>query len=233
MIIDGKKVDSLSGATFDVTAPATGKVIESVPKATAEDIDLAVTAAVKGQKEWAKIPVSQRAQVMYKFIHIVEENKEMLAQTLSAENGKPINEARAEIGNISIAFAAFAEQAKHYYGTIIPPGTEAGQQSTMQLVTREPIGVVACIIPFNFPCDLYDQKVAPALMMGNAAIVLPSSDNPLTLMKLTEMLVEAGVPNGVVQCLTAPGAVKDAAVTDPRVHLVTLTGSTEVGIGTA
>lgn len=101
MIIDGKKVDSLSGATFDVTAPATGKVIESVPKATAEDIDLAVTAAVKGQKEWAKIPVSQRAQVMYKFIHIVEENKEMLAQTLSAENGKPINEARAEIGNIS------------------------------------------------------------------------------------------------------------------------------------
>lgn len=109
MIIDGKKVDSLSGATFDVTAPATGKVIESVPKATAEDIDLAVTAAVKGQKEWAKIPVSQRAQVIYKFIHIVEENKEMLAQTLSAENGKPINEARAEIGNISIAFAAFAE----------------------------------------------------------------------------------------------------------------------------
>ena len=101
------------------------------------------------------------------------------------------------------------------------------------MVTREPIGVVACIIPFNFPCDLYDQKVAPALMMGNAAIVLPSSDNPLTLMKLTEMLVEAGVPNGVIQCLTAPGAVKDAAVTDPRVHLVTLTGSTEVGIGTA
>ena len=93
--------------------------------------------------------------------------------------------------------------------------------------------MVACIIPFNFPCDLYDQKVAPALMMGNAAIVLPSSDNPLTLMKLTEMLVEAGVPNGVIQCLTAPGAVKDAAVTDPRVHLVTLTGSTEVGIGTA
>lgn len=77
------------------------------------------------------------------------------------------------------------------------------------------------------------RKSLRLLMMGNAAIVLPSSDNPLTLMRLTEMLVEAGVPNGVVQCLTAPGAVKDAAVTDPRVHLVTLTGSTEVGIGTA
>ena len=233
MIIDGKKVDSLSGETFDVINPATGKVIESVPKATAEDIELAVTAAVKGQKEWAKTSVTQRADILHRFVEIVEQNKEMLAQTLCAENGKPITEARAEIGNISIAFPAFAEHAKHFYGTLIPQGTEAGQETTLQLVTREPIGVVACIIPFNFPCDLYDQKVAPALMMGNAAIVLPSSDNPLTLMKLTEMLVEAGVPNGVIQCLTAPGAVKDAAVTDPRVHLVTLTGSTEVGIGTA
>ena len=109
-----------------------------------------------------------------------------------------------------------------YYGSIIPQGQEQGQDTNLQLVTREPIGVVACIIPFNFPCDLYDQKVAPALMMGNAAIVLPSSDNPLTLMKLTEMLVEAGVPGGVIQCLTAPGSVKSAAVTDSRVHLLSL-----------
>ncbi len=233
MIIDGKKVDSVSKETFDVIAPATGKVVDSVPKATAEDIEKAVTAAVKGQKEWEKFSVTERADVLYKFIDIVELNKESLAQTLCAENGKPITEARAEIGNIKIAFRAFAEHAKHYYGSIIPPGTEAGQENHIQMVTREPIGVVACIIPFNFPCDLYDQKVAPALMMGNAAIVLPSSDNPLTLMRLTEILVEAGVPDGAIQCLTAPGAVKDAAVSDPRVHLVTLTGSTEVGIGTA
>lgn len=233
MIIDGKKVDSVSKETFDVIAPATGIVVDNVPKATAEDIEKAVTAAVKGQKEWEKFSVTERADVLYKFIDIVELNKESLAQTLCAENGKPITEARAEIGNIKIAFRAFAEHAKHYYGSIIPPGTEAGQENHIQMVTREPIGVVACIIPFNFPCDLYDQKVAPALMMGNAAIVLPSSDNPLTLMRLTEMLVEAGVPDGAIQCLTAPGAVKDAAVSDPRVHLVTLTGSTEVGIGTA
>ena len=172
---------------------------------------------------------------MYKrqFLDIVDANKESLAQTLCAENGKPINEARAEIGNIKIGFSGFIEHAKHFYGSIIPPGTEPGQDKHMQLVTREPLGVIACIIPFNFPCDLYDQKVAPALMMGNAAIVLPSSDNPLTLMRLTEMLVEAGVPDGAIQCLTAPGAVKSTAVADPRVHLVTLTGSTEVGIQTA
>lgn len=233
MIINGKKVDSISGETFDVTAPATGKVIDSVPKATAEDIEKAIDAAVNGQKIWADVPISERAKVLYKFLDMVEENKESLAQTLSAENGKPINEARAEIGNINIGFSGFIEHAKHYYGSIIPPGTEAGQESHMQLVTREPIGVVACIIPFNFPCDLYDQKVAPALMMGNAVIVLPSSDNPLTLMRLSEMLVNAGVPNGVIQCLTAPGAVKSTAVADPRIHLVTLTGSTEVGIDTA
>ncbi|MEG1585041.1 MAG: aldehyde dehydrogenase family protein, partial [Anaerovorax sp.] len=205
----------------------------NVPKATAEDIKLAIDAAVLGQKEWAKAPIYRRAQILYKFLNIVSENKESLARMLSAENGKPINEARAEIGNISIGFSGFIEHAKHFYGKTIPAGQEPGQQNNLQIVTREPIGVVACIIPFNFPCDLFDQKVAPALMMGNAAIVLPSSDNPLTLLRLTEMLVEAGVANGAVQCLTAPGSVKSAAVSDPRVHLVTLTGSTEVGIDTA
>ncbi len=233
MIINGKKVDSLSGKTFDVIAPATGKVIDTVPKATEEDIKIAVDAAVEGQKIWADYPIYERAAILYKFLDLVDANKEKLAQTLSAENGKPIREARAEIGNIPIGFSAFAEYAKHYYGKTIPQGTEPGQQKNFQIITREPIGVVAAIIPFNFPCDLYDQKVAPALMMGNAVIALPSSDNPLTLLMLTEMLVEAGVPNGAVQCLTAPGAVKSAAVADPRVHLVTLTGSTEVGIETA
>lgn len=233
MIINGKQVDSESKVTFDVTNPATGKVIDTVPKATAKDVDAAVTAAVAGQKVWEKYPVWKRAEVLYKFLDLVEDNKEDLAQTLCAENGKPIVEARAEIHNIHIGFKGFIEHAKHYYGSIIPAGTEEGQDGNLQLVTREPIGVVACVIPFNFPCDLFDQKVAPALMMGNAAIVLPSSDNPLTLMKLTGLLVEAGVPDGAIQCLTAPGAVKEAAVTDPRVHLVTLTGSTDVGINTA
>lgn len=233
MIINGKKADSVSGETFEVTAPATGKVIDTVPKANSEDIKIAIDAAVIGQKEWEKYPIYERANVINKFLGLVEANKESLARTLSAENGKPINEARAEIGNISIGFSAFAEYAKHYYGKTIPFGTEPGQKNNFQIVTREPIGVVVAIIPFNFPCDLYDQKIAPALMMGNAAIALPSSDNPLTLMKLTEMLVEAGVPNGAIQCLTAPGAVKASAVADPRVHLVTLTGSTEVGIETA
>jgi len=233
MIINGKKVDSSDGKTFDVIDPATGKVIDSMPKATEADVDAAVTAAVKGQKVWASVPIHERAEVLYRFLHLVDENKEDLAQTLMLENGKPITEARAEIGNIKIGFSGFIEAAKHYHGELLTPGAEAGQEKHYQMVTREPIGVIACVIPFNFPCDLYDQKVAPALMMGNAAIVLPSSDNPMTLMKLTELLTEAGVPDGAIQCLTAPGAVKEAATRDPRVHFVTLTGSTEIGIRTA
>ena len=233
MIINGKKTDSASGQTFDVIAPATGKVIDSVPRANEKDLDAAIAAAVRGQKEWAKVPVFKRAEVLYKFLSLVQKSHEDLARLLSSENGKPITEARAEIGNVTIGFSGFIERAKHFYGTIIPQGTEAGQQTTMQLVLREPVGVVVCIIPFNFPCDLFDQKVAPALMMGNAALVLPSSDNPLTLMRLTELLVEAGVPDGAIQCVTAPGSVKSYAVSDKRVGLVTLTGSTEVGIDSA
>lgn len=139
---------------------------------------------------------------MYKFIGLVEKNKEDLAQTLSAETGKPIVEARAEIGNIPIAFQAFSERAKHLYGETIPAGMEAGQDHHVLITTREPLGVIACVIPFNFPCDLFDQKVAPALLAGNAAIIKPSTDNPLTLCKLTAMLGEAGVIPGAVQIVT-------------------------------
>ena len=105
MIINGKKVDSESGLTFDVLNPATGEVIESVPKATEKDVKAAIDAAVDGQKVWAEVPVWKRAEVLYKFLDIVDANKEELAQTLCAENGKPIVEARAEIGNIKIGFS--------------------------------------------------------------------------------------------------------------------------------
>jgi succinate-semialdehyde dehydrogenase/glutarate-semialdehyde dehydrogenase len=233
MLINGKFTDSVSGERFDVANPATGKVIEAVPKGTPEDIRAAVDAAVIAQKSWARVPIFERANILYRFLDIVDENKESLARTLSAENGKPIAEARAEIGNVRIGFSGFIEHAKHFYDSIIPAGTEAGQQNNVQLVTREPVGVVACIIPFNFPCDLFDQKVAPALMMGNAAIVLPSSDNPLTLLRLSGMLAEAGVPAGVIGCVTAPGKVKAEIAKDRRIGLITLTGSTEVGIETA
>ena len=234
MFIDGKAVDSSDGATIDVTNPATGELVDTVPAATAEDVARAVQCAKAAQVEWNKVPVWKRAEYMMAFLDLVERDKEKLARTLSDETGKPITEARAEIGNIPIAFKAFSERAKHLYDEVIPAGIEQGQDTNLLITRREPLGVVAAVIPFNFPCDLFDQKVAPALLAGNAVIVKPSTDNPLTLCMLTALLGEAGVTPGAAQIVTGRGSVVGHELTsNPDVDLVTLTGSTEVGIETA
>jgi len=234
MLIGGKAVGASSGETIEVLNPATGKVVDTVPAATAEDVARAVACAKAAQKEWNQVPVHARVEILYKFIDLVERDKEDLARTLSNETGKCITEARGEIANIPIAFKAFSERAKHFYGQTIPAGMEAGQDKTVLIIKKEPLGVVAAIIPFNFPCDLFDQKVAPALLTGNACIVKPSTDNPLTLCKLSHLLNEAGVTPGAIEIVTGRGGIVGSALTsNPDVHLVTLTGSTEVGIETA
>ncbi len=234
LIINGKKVDSLDKATVDVYNPANGELIDTIAFATEEDVLEIIKVAKEAQIGWAKVPVHERAEVLRRFLVLVDENKEKLARLLSDETGKPITQARAEIGNIPIGFTAFMERAKHLYGSLIPNGTEAGQENTLQLVMREPVGVVVCIIPFNFPCDLFDQKVAPSLMMGNSTIVMPSSSNPLTVGALCELMVEAGVPDGVLQLVTGKGSKVGPLLTqNPDVDLISLTGSTEVGIETA
>jgi succinate-semialdehyde dehydrogenase/glutarate-semialdehyde dehydrogenase len=234
MLIAGLPADASDGAVSEVTNPATGDVVDTVPAATVADCARALAAARAAQPAWAAVPMHERVATMDRFLALVDRDAEELARTLSAETGKPIVEARAEIGNIPIAFRAFGEKAKHLYGELIPPGIEAGQEHHLQLVVREPVGVVVAIIPFNFPCDLFDQKVAPALLAGNAVVVKPSSDNPLTLCRLTHLLAEAGVTPGAVSIVTGSGTVVGSALTgDPDVDLVTLTGSTEVGIATA
>jgi succinate-semialdehyde dehydrogenase/glutarate-semialdehyde dehydrogenase len=234
MIIGGKKVDASDGAVIEVTNPANGKVVDTIPAATKADVDRAVAEAEKGQKIWAKVPLHERGVVLSKFVDLALAHKEELAQLLSKETGKPIVEARNEIDNIPTLFRGFVEKAKHLYGSVIPNGTEPGQENTIQFTTREPVGVVACVIPFNFPCDLFDQKVAPALIMGNAAIVKPSTDNPLTLIQLCELLMEAGVPAGAIEIVTGRGStVGSWLCSNPSLGLISLTGSTAVGIETA
>jgi len=233
MIIGGKPVDASNGEVIEVLNPATGAVIDTVPAATKEDVDEAVQLAVAAQKLWDQVPVYERGEILMKFVALVEENKEELARLLSNETGKPISEARGEIANIFISFPAFIERAKHLYGEVIQNGRERNQENHILLTTREPIGVFACIIPFNFPCDLFDQKVAPVLMAGNAAIVKPSTDNPLTLCRLTALMVEAGVTDGAIQILTGRGSKVGAWLTEsPDVHGITFTGSTAAGIET-
>ena len=233
MFINGIPCDASDGMTIDVINPATGAVVDTVPAATKEDVDKAVACAKAAQKKWVAVPVSEKVEIMYRFLDIVDDNKEKLAQVLSQETGKPIVEARAEIGNIRIGFSGFCEKAKHLYGKTFPAGLEPGQDKHVLITKKEPIGVIACVIPFNFPCDLFDQKVAPTLLAGNAAIVKPSTDNPLTLCMLTEMLGEAGVLPGAVQIVTGRGSKTGTWLCEnPDVHGITLTGSTEVGIET-
>ena len=225
--------DASNGAVIEVVNPATQELIDTVPNVTDEDVDTAVKVAVEEQKKWEKVSIYERADILYKFVDLIEENKERLAVLLSNETGKPIKEARGEIANVRIGTRGFIEKAKHLYGKSIPEGSEAGQEKTIQFTKRYPIGVIAAIIPFNFPSDLFCQKVPPALMMGNSIIVKPSNYNPLTLIEYVKLMIEAGVPAGCIQILTGDGPTAGQALArHPGVHLVSLTGGTAAGIQT-
>ena len=181
MIINGKEVDASDKSTMEIINPYTGKVIDTVPNATEKDVDTAVKAANKALPSWAEVSVVKKVEILKKFLDLVDENKQDLAMTLCTETGKPITQAIAEIGNIRIGFEGFMERAKHLYGEVIPFGQESGNDKTLQFTLREPVGVVGAIIPFNFPCDLFDQKIAPSLLAGNTVVVKPPHQNPLTL----------------------------------------------------
>ena len=225
--------ESSNGARIEVVNPATQELIDKVPNVSLEDVDEAVTVAQEEQKKWAEVSIYDRGDILYKFVDLVEENKERLASLLSQETGKPIKEARGEIANVRIGVRGFVEKAKHLYGESLVGSSEAGQEKCMQITTRAPLGVIAAIIPFNFPSDLFCQKVPPALMMGNSIIVKPSNYNPLTLIEYVKLMVEAGVPAGCIQVLTGDGPVVGQALARHKgVSLVSLTGSTGAGIQT-
>ena len=233
MLICGKEVGASDKTTMDIINPYTGEVIDTVPNATEKDVDTAVKAANNAFPAWAEVSVVKKVEILKKFLNLVDENKKDLANTLCKETGKPITQALAEIGNIRIGFEGFMEKAKHLYSDVIPFGQETGNDKTLQFTLREPVGVIAAIIPFNFPCDLFDQKVAPSLLAGNTVVVKPPHQNPLTLIKLVGLLHLAGVPKNVVHVITGEGAKSgNALASHPLVHKITFTGSTAVGIKT-
>lgn len=229
-LIGGRLVDASDGKVIEITNPATGELIDTVPNSTEKDVDMCVKEAKKAQKEWAKMSIYERGEILYKFVDLVESKKEELALLLSKETGKPIKEARGEIANTKTFVSAYVEKAKHEYGNVIPAGIEKGQEKTIQFTVQEPLGVVGCIIPFNFPCDLFGQKVPSALIMGNSVIVKPSTYNPLTLHTYCNLMKEAGVPDGVINCISGDGPTTgEFLAKHPMVNLMSVTGSTAVG----
>lgn len=224
-------VDAKDGSVIEVKNPATNELVDTVPSLSAEEVNAAVDYAYQAQKDWEKVPVHEKCDIMMKFVELVERDKDSLAKTLSDETGKPIKEAYNEINNIKIGVPAYVGRIQHDYGNLIPRGTEKGQENTIQYTIQQPLGVVVAIIPFNFPSDIFINKIPPALLMGNAAILKPASVNPLTLTKYVELLVEAGVPEGVISVVHGSGNVVGKALTsNKKVNLVTLTGSTAAGI---
>ena len=222
--------DASDGRTINIMNPATNELIDTVPESSKLDCDKAVEAAHVAQKEWAKKPIHERASILMKFVSIVESHKDELAKLLSDETGKPISEAIGEIANVSIGVPAFCEKAKHEYGKVIEGGMEKGQEHNLYYTVQAPLGVVVAVIPFNFPSDLFCQKVPAALLMGNTVILKPSAHNPLTLTKYVEYLLEAGVPGGAINLINGSGGeAVQAMAENPKVALVTLTGSTLAG----
>lgn len=235
MLVGESFTEASDKATQEVINPANGQVVDTVPSATQEDVKKAIDTAVEGQKEWAARTVRERTAVLKKFAAEVMARRLELGKILAVESGKPyMKEAVWELDSVAYVFEGSCEVAKHYYGKTMPLGTEPGYDHDIQFTIHEPLGVIACIIPFNFPPAIWSFKVAAALAAGNAVIVKAPSYNPLTILKLHEMLVEAGVPASVVQCLTGRGSkVGNWLVDDSRIASVNFTGSAEVGVNIA
>ncbi|MGC8875020.1 MAG: aldehyde dehydrogenase family protein [Chloroflexia bacterium] len=231
MLIDGRWVDASDGNRREVRNPGTGEVIDTVPEATLEDAERALQAAQRGKEAMARMPAHARAAILARIADAMEARKAPLSELLARENGKPIRQTREEIEAAIRIFRGFAEEGKRVFGRVIPMDAVPGQERHFALVIRQPLGVVAAIVPFNYPVELYAHKAAPALVAGNAVIAKPPSDCPLTLLTIAEMMEEAGLPPGAHQMITGPGArIGEFLAQSPGIQMVTVTGSTQVGI---
>ena len=228
MYINGEWVDRAN--TMPVFNPFDQSIIDTVPRATVADVDLAIASAVRGAKVMAKLPAYERYAILNRAAQLMTERMEDLGQTITREEGKVIAEGRGEAGRAIQTITLSSEEAKRLHGETVPLDAAPGVTSQFGFTIRVPVGVVAAIAPFNFPLNLVCHKVGPALAAGNAVILKPAGDTPLSALKFTEILLEAGLPPEAIQCVTGSGAeIGDAITGDPRIRKITFTGSMEVG----
>lgn len=225
--IGGEWVDAKDGATFQVNNPARGDIIASVPDLSVADATAAIEAAAVAQKEYATWSGKERAAVVRKMYDLMIENIDDLATIITAEMGKPLAEAKGEIAYAASFFEWFAEEAKRVYGETIP-GHMRDKRIT---VLKQPIGVVACITPWNFPSAMITRKLGPALATGCAFVARPAELTPLSALALAVIAERAGVPKGIFSVITSSNAAEigNEFCTNDIVRKVTFTGSTNVG----
>jgi succinate-semialdehyde dehydrogenase / glutarate-semialdehyde dehydrogenase len=225
-LIGGKWVAADGGKTIDVTNPATGKVLGTVPKSGAAETKRAIEAAHAAFDGWRKRTANERSKILRKMHDLMLDNADALAELLTLEQGKSLAEAKGEI-TIGAAYVLwFAEECRRTYGDVIP----SPWADRRILVTKEPVGVIAAITPWNFPSSMLARKLAPALAAGCTAVVKPASQTPYSALAWGVLAEEAGVPAGVLNILTGPATEIGGEITkNPLVRKITFTGSTEVG----
>ncbi|MGE3449269.1 MAG: NAD-dependent succinate-semialdehyde dehydrogenase [Microbacteriaceae bacterium] len=222
----GQWRDGADGQTKPVTDPATGDVIAEVAVATAADVDAAVEAAHEAFRTWSKTPAPQRAKTLRRWYDLVVERADELAEILTAEQGKPLAEAKAEVLYGAGFIEWFAEESKRLYGETIPTNNPNRRMSTI----RSAVGVTAAITPWNFPAAMILRKASPALAAGCTMIIKPASETPLSAFALVALAEEAGIPPGVLSVVNGSGSVIGGVLTThPLVRTISFTGSTEVG----
>ena len=225
-VINGAWVPARSGATLDVENPATGERLGSVPNAGHEETRDAIEAAAAAFPAWRARTGKERAALMRAWFDLIMQNQEDLATLMTLEQGKPLAESRGEVAYGAAFIEWFAEEAKRTYGDIIP----GHARDKRILVTREPIGVVGCITPWNFPIAMITRKVGPALAAGCTTVVKPASQTPFSALALAALAEQAGIPPGVLNVVT--GSARDIGgelTSNPLVRKISFTGSTEIG----
>jgi len=224
--INGEWQDADSGETIDVTNPATGEVIGTIPKMGSNETRRAIAEANVAQSAWRAKTAGERCAIVRKWYELLMENQEDLAIIMTAEQGKPLTESKGEIAYAAAFLEWFSEEGKRAYGDVIPQ-TNNDQRL---VVIKEPIGVCAAITPWNFPAAMITRKAGPALAVGCTMISKPATATPFTALALAELGQRAGIPKGVFNVITGSSAAIGKEITsNPIVRKLTFTGSTEVG----
>ena len=224
--IDGAWVDADSGETVDVTNPATGEKLGTVPKAGAAETRRAIEAANAAWPAWRAKTAKERSIILRKWFDLMMANQEDLGTLMTAEQGKPLAEAKGEVGYAASFIEWFAEEGKRIYGDTIP---QHGADKRI-VVTKEPVGVVAAITPWNFPVAMITRKAGPALAAGCPIVIKPATETPYSAFAMAELADRAGVPKGIINVITGKSSEIGTEMTsNPIVRKLTFTGSTEVG----
>jgi len=228
MYIANRWVDSQG--TIPVVSSYSQDIVDTVPDATLEQVEQALAAAEKGAAATANLTGYERSQILMRAADLLASKVEDFARTVTLEEGKPLSESRGEAGRMADLVRLSAFEGAQIRGETLPVESQAGARGKVGLTLRVPCGVVVAISPFNYPLLLVVHKVAPALAAGNAVILKPASTTPLSALKMTQVFLEAGLPENALQCITGSGTrIGPALASDRRVRKITFTGSTEVG----